>query len=63
MFFNEMTELETKGDVYDPGHKAIQYSDGVNYTLIFLIYAPILLFFNYIELFMSRFGKWIKLFK
>ena len=58
-----MTELETKGDVYDPGHKAIQYSDGVNYTLIFLIYAPILLFFNYIEVALSAFGKWIKLFK
>jgi len=47
-FFNAASEKVHASDNTDPGHKLFMYKEGPDYTMIFLIFIPIFVFFEYI---------------
>lgn len=46
MFFNEIPTLETSSDGVDPGHHIFDYSKGLDYTIILVIFIPFIIFFR-----------------
>jgi hypothetical protein len=46
IFFNEAHLKNIQSDEYNPGHKLIDFSKGINHTALFLIFTPIFFFFR-----------------
>ena len=46
IFFNEINPKITKSEEYDPKHHLVDFSKGVNHTLLFFIYVPLFVFFR-----------------
>lgn len=46
MFFNDVPTISHKNEMYDPGHALIDYTAGYNYTMVYLIFLVVFLFFN-----------------
>ena len=63
MFFNQIPQINHKNEIYDPKHKFFDYSEGYNYTLIYLIFIVILLLFNLQAKILQKLGELFGVFK
>ena len=62
-FFNAMPTITHKNEVYDPGHALIDYTEGWNFTAMFLIFLVIFACFNIYGKFLQSIGRCLGLFK
>ena len=62
MFFNHSPFLSSRSEIYNPGHHTFDYDDGLNYTVLLLMFAVIIFFFNKANIFLQKIGQTVKLF-
>lgn len=63
IFFNESEPIEYNHSQVCPNHSLFDFSNGINHTVIFLIYLPVFIFFPYVIKGMRRFAYWVKIWK
>jgi len=63
IFFNQIPQITHKNEIYDPKHDLIDFSDGYNYTLLYLIFIVVLLMFNLYSRILQKIGQLIGVFK